>query len=287
MKNSKSKAKSAKHSDTTSTNKKRSSFLNLLLPSREPPQPPPASIASMVLSFFPLVTGAAPEDTSKTPKTKRGMFTKRNTNKQQKPESNLSSSWKPWLGRIASSASSSSTGIDQTPDQPPTTVSVKARAWIAYKSTASEGGNVKKHRKGKDISRKCKAGMDSEQDGDDQDQLHKVYNHDNRSQQQQQQKQQRGVHMTLTAHDIFGIGKVMQMGLELFYAHDDFLSRQPFWLQCTIMAWEATVVILVVWGLLRVVGLAEVVIWGADDLLRGVVSVFRVFGSMIRTLLLV
>lgn len=65
------------------------------------------------------------------------------------------------------------------------------------------------------------------------------------------------------------------MSVALFLAHDAFLSRRPFWLQCAILAWEGIVVLLVLWGVLRVVGLAEVVVWGADDLIRGVVSIFR------------
>ncbi|KAI8602584.1 hypothetical protein EDD21DRAFT_371454 [Dissophora ornata] len=106
--------------------------------------------------------------------------------------------------------------------------------------------------------------------------------HHQQLQQQQQRPSRMGV--TLVVHDVFGIGKVTEMSLALFLAHDAFLSRRPFWLQCAILAWEALVVLLVIWGVLRVVGLAEVVIWGADDLVRGTVSMIQALGHAVRFL---
>ncbi|KAF9919186.1 hypothetical protein BX616_000039 [Lobosporangium transversale] len=91
--------------------------------------------------------------------------------------------------------------------------------------------------------------------------------------------------MTLAIHDILGIGKVTEMSLALFLAHDAFLSRRPFWMQCAIMAWEGLVVLLILWCVLRVVGLAEVVVWGADDLARGTVSLIQAIMQSLRIIL--
>ncbi|KAF9945570.1 hypothetical protein BGZ72_001208, partial [Mortierella alpina] len=74
------------------------------------------------------------------------------------------------------------------------------------------------------------------------------------------------VSVNVSVSDVFGLGKVMEMILALFHAHGAFLRRQPFWLQCSLMAWEGLVVLLLLWGVLRVVGLAEVIVWGPDDL---------------------
>ncbi|KAF8930484.1 hypothetical protein CPC16_006059 [Podila verticillata] len=83
------------------------------------------------------------------------------------------------------------------------------------------------------------------------------------------------VSLNLSVSDIFGIGKLAEIILALFHAHGGFLKRQPFWLQVVLLAWEATVILLLVWGVLRIVGLAEVVVWGADDLVRGTISVLQ------------
>ncbi|KAF9310488.1 hypothetical protein BG003_008505 [Podila horticola] len=80
------------------------------------------------------------------------------------------------------------------------------------------------------------------------------------------------VSVNLSVSDIFGIGKLAEIILALFHAHGGFLKRQPFWLQVVLLAWEATVILMLVWGVLRIVGLAEVVVWGADDLVRGTIS---------------
>lgn len=79
-------------------------------------------------------------------------------------------------------------------------------------------------------------------------------------------------------HDIFGIGKAMEMALGLFLAHDAFLSRRPIKLQCVILAWEGIVVLTVLWAVMRIVGLAEVVIWGVDDLARGTIGIIQTVG---------
>ncbi|KAF9410112.1 hypothetical protein BGZ94_001755 [Podila epigama] len=84
------------------------------------------------------------------------------------------------------------------------------------------------------------------------------------------------INVNLSVSDIFGIGKMAEIVLAMFHAHGGFLRRQPFWLQVVLLAWEATVVLLLVWGVLRVVGLAEVVVWGADDLVRGTISTLQV-----------
>ncbi|KAF8956129.1 hypothetical protein BGZ46_002434 [Entomortierella lignicola] len=83
------------------------------------------------------------------------------------------------------------------------------------------------------------------------------------------------VNVNLSMQDIFGFGKVMELTLAMFHAHGAFLRRHPFWLQCVLMTWEGLIVLLLVWGVLRVVGLAEVIVWGADDLVRGTLSVFQ------------
>ncbi|KAG0088815.1 hypothetical protein BGZ93_010234 [Podila epicladia] len=83
------------------------------------------------------------------------------------------------------------------------------------------------------------------------------------------------VSVNLSVSDIFGIGKLAEIILALFHAHGGFLKRQPFWLQVVLLAWEATVVLMLVWGVLRIVGLAEVVVWGADDLVRGTISTLQ------------
>ncbi|KAG9323830.1 hypothetical protein KVV02_007840 [Mortierella alpina] len=86
------------------------------------------------------------------------------------------------------------------------------------------------------------------------------------------------VSVNVSVSDVFGLGKVMEVILALFHAHGAFLRRQPFWMQCSLMAWEGLVVLLLLWGVLRVVGLAEVIVWGADDLVRGTLSTIQVVG---------
>ncbi|KAI7816813.1 hypothetical protein BC939DRAFT_467784 [Gamsiella multidivaricata] len=102
--------------------------------------------------------------------------------------------------------------------------------------------------------------------------------------QHQQGSSRMGV--TLAVHDVFGIGKVTEMSLALFLAHDAFLSRRPFWMQCAVMGWEALVVLLALWGVLRVVGLVEAVVWGANDIVRGTVSTIQALGRALQFLLL-
>jgi len=109
---------------------------------------------------------------------------------------------------------------------------------------------------------------------------------------QQHQQAQSRFNVTIAVHDIFGVGKVTEMMLALFLAHDAFLCRRPFWLQCSILAWEAVVVLMVIWMLMtaiwtvmRVVGVAEILVQGADDLVRGTFSVLRQFAQVIRMLL--
>lgn len=82
--------------------------------------------------------------------------------------------------------------------------------------------------------------------------------------------------------DVFGIGRMSEMVVALFLAHDCFLCRKPLWLQCAIMLWEGVVVLVVLWAVLRVIGLAEVVVWGADDIVRGSVSLVQALGHAIR-----
>ncbi|KAF9348963.1 hypothetical protein BGX26_012686 [Mortierella sp. AD094] len=84
------------------------------------------------------------------------------------------------------------------------------------------------------------------------------------------------VNVNVSIQDIFGLGKVMEITLAMFHAHGAFLRRHPFWLQCVLMSWEGLVVLLLVWGVLRVVGLAEVIVWGADDLVRGTLSTLQI-----------
>lgn len=90
--------------------------------------------------------------------------------------------------------------------------------------------------------------------------------------------------VTLAIHDVFGIGKVAEMIVALFLAHDSFLSRKPLLVQYLIMAWEATVVLLIIWGVLRVIGLAEVIVWRADDVVGGILSMVWAVGRMIRAI---
>ncbi|KAI1317331.1 hypothetical protein EDD11_008700 [Mortierella claussenii] len=89
------------------------------------------------------------------------------------------------------------------------------------------------------------------------------------------------VNVNVSIQDILGIGKVMEVTLAMFHAHGGFLRRQPFWMQCGVLFWEGLVVLLLVWGVLRVVGLAEVIVWGADDLVRGTVSTMQVIGKTV------
>ncbi|KAF9131331.1 hypothetical protein BGW39_001942 [Mortierella sp. 14UC] len=93
------------------------------------------------------------------------------------------------------------------------------------------------------------------------------------------------VSVNVSVSDVFGIGKVMEVILALFHAHGAFLRRNPFWLQCVLMAWEGVVVLMLVWGLLRVVGLAEVIVWGADDLIRGTLSTVQMLGRTLQSYL--
>ncbi|KAF9905845.1 hypothetical protein EC991_001250 [Linnemannia zychae] len=93
------------------------------------------------------------------------------------------------------------------------------------------------------------------------------------------------VSVNVSVSDVFGIGKVMEVILALFHAHGAFLRRNPFWLQCVLMAWEGVVVLMLIWGLLRVVGLAEVIVWGADDLIRGTLSTVQMLGRTLQTYL--
>jgi len=93
------------------------------------------------------------------------------------------------------------------------------------------------------------------------------------------------VNVNVSVSDVFGIGKVMEVVLALFHAHGAFLRRNPFWLQCVLMGWEMLVVLLLVWGVLRVVGLAEVVVWGADDLIRGTLSTVQMVGRTLQSYL--
>ncbi|KAI7822178.1 hypothetical protein BC939DRAFT_454204 [Gamsiella multidivaricata] len=91
------------------------------------------------------------------------------------------------------------------------------------------------------------------------------------------------VNVNVSIQDVFGLGKILEMVLALSHAHGAFLRRQPFWLQCVIMGWEGILVMLLVWGLLRIVGLAEVVVWGADDLVRGTLSTVQTVGRVLAT----
>ncbi|KAG0004379.1 hypothetical protein BGZ79_009450 [Entomortierella chlamydospora] len=84
------------------------------------------------------------------------------------------------------------------------------------------------------------------------------------------------VNVNVSVQDIFGLGKVMEVTLAMLHAHGAFLRRHPFWLQCVLMSWEGLVVLLLVWGVLRVVGLAEVIVWGADDLVRGTLTTLQI-----------
>ena len=93
------------------------------------------------------------------------------------------------------------------------------------------------------------------------------------------------VSVNVSVSDVFGIGKVMEVILALFHAHGAFLRRNPFWLQCVLMAWEGVVVLMLVWGVLRVVGLAEVIVWGADDLIRGTLSTVQMVGRALQSYL--
>ncbi|OAQ31676.1 hypothetical protein K457DRAFT_135840 [Linnemannia elongata AG-77] len=93
------------------------------------------------------------------------------------------------------------------------------------------------------------------------------------------------VSVNVSVSDVFGIGKVMEVILALFHAHGAFLRRNPFWLQCVLMAWEGVVVLMLVWGVLRVVGLAEVIVWGADDLIRGTLSTVQMVGRTLQSYL--
>ncbi|KAG0271631.1 hypothetical protein BGZ95_000520 [Linnemannia exigua] len=93
------------------------------------------------------------------------------------------------------------------------------------------------------------------------------------------------VSVNVSVSDVFGIGKVMEVILALFHAHGAFLRRNPFWLQCVLMTWEGVVVLMLVWGLLRVVGLAEVIVWGADDLIRGTLSTVQMLGRTLQSYL--
>ncbi|KAG0246171.1 hypothetical protein BGX31_004136 [Mortierella sp. GBA43] len=88
--------------------------------------------------------------------------------------------------------------------------------------------------------------------------------------------------VTLAVHDVFGIGKVAEMAVALFLAHDSFLSRRPPVVQYMIMTWEATVVLMIIWGVLRIIGLAEVVVWRADDLVGGILSMIWAIGRVLR-----
>ncbi|KAG0284953.1 hypothetical protein BGZ97_008009 [Linnemannia gamsii] len=91
------------------------------------------------------------------------------------------------------------------------------------------------------------------------------------------------VSVNVSVSDVFGLGKVMEVILALFHAHGAFLRRNPFWLQCVLMAWEGIVVLMLVWGVLRVVGLAEVIVWGADDLIRGTLSTVQMVGRTLQS----
>lgn len=100
-----------------------------------------------------------------------------------------------------------------------------------------------------------------------------------------QGEQQHQAWFTILVHDILGIGKAMEMALGLFLAHDAFLSRRPFKLQCAILAWEGIVVLTVLWAVMRVIGLAEVMIWGVDDLARGTLGAIQTVGRSLISLL--
>ncbi|OAQ24731.1 hypothetical protein K457DRAFT_23862 [Linnemannia elongata AG-77] len=96
------------------------------------------------------------------------------------------------------------------------------------------------------------------------------------------QRQRSRARFTFAVQDVFGIGRMSEMVVALFLAHDCFLCRKPLWLQCAIMLWEGVVVLVVLWAVLRVIGLAEVVVWGADDIVRGSVSLVQAVGHAIR-----
>ncbi|KAF9922070.1 hypothetical protein FBU30_007844 [Linnemannia zychae] len=93
------------------------------------------------------------------------------------------------------------------------------------------------------------------------------------------------VNVNVSVSDVFGIGKMMEVILALFHAHGAFLRRNPFWLQCVLMTWEMVIVLLLVWGILRIVGLAEVIVWGADDLIRGTLSTVQLLGRTLQSYL--
>ncbi|KAF8924624.1 hypothetical protein EDD21DRAFT_391215 [Dissophora ornata] len=91
------------------------------------------------------------------------------------------------------------------------------------------------------------------------------------------------VNVNVSVQDVFGLGKAMEILLAMFHAHGAFLRRQPFWLGCVVMGWEGLMVMLLVWGLLRIVGLAEVIVWGADDLVRGTLLTVNKVGRMVQS----
>ncbi|KAF9931444.1 hypothetical protein BGZ67_005310 [Mortierella alpina] len=290
------------------TAKKRSALFNLILP----PDPTTSHAQSSMLlppaALFPSLAGSG----AKSPRL-RDAFVKPHK-KQPAPDKKCVSAGtsvatepvRPWGAWIPGAAASSTALPMDDPDAPGQAKPSQARLW-ARRSEEKEVAKEEK-RKAKLLKSAAAAAATSGQNGTDpysadkQIMLHPSYNLSSQSvaapshpssprrheclyacpQQQQQQQQEQLQHgrsrvfgVTLAVHDIFGIGKVIEMSLALFLAHDAFLSRRPFWLQCAVLAWEGLVVLLVLWGVLRVVGLAEVVVWGADDLIRGVVSIFR------------
>ncbi|KAK3821942.1 MAG: hypothetical protein J3R72DRAFT_459371 [Linnemannia gamsii] len=101
-------------------------------------------------------------------------------------------------------------------------------------------------------------------------------------QRSQLQRQRSKTRFTFAVQDVFGIGRMSEMAVALLLAHDCFLCRKPLWLQCAILLWEGVVVLVVLWAVLRVIGLAEVIVWGADDIVRGSVSLIQAIGQALR-----
>ncbi|CAO3570303.1 unnamed protein product [Mortierella alpina] len=307
----------AQNIDATAT--KRSILFNLILP----PDPATSHAQSSMLlppaALFPSLAGSG----AKSPRL-RDAFTK-TKKKQPTPDTKLSCistgtsipteparPWGAWIpGAATSSTSLPMAGLDASGQAKPS----QARLW-ARRSEEKEAAKEEKRKAKLQKSAVAAAATANGQNGPDpssagrQIMLHPSYNLSNQSvaesshpgsphqhecfyscQQQQQQRhlqhsRPRVFGVTLAVHDIFGIGKVTEMSLALFLAHDAFLSRRPFWLQCAVLAWEGIVVLLVLWGVLRVVGLAEVVVWGADDLIRGVVSIFRTLSLALKMMIL-
>ncbi|KAF9156667.1 hypothetical protein BG015_002871 [Linnemannia schmuckeri] len=191
-----------------------------------------------------------------------------------------------WISRIGGTRSDGSNG-KQAAVVPHSSVATGCSNTTALETTTIPGGLVQQQKQQQEQQQLTTGQSTSQVQVDQQGNVMAVQQRQEIIHQEIHQKTRSValVSVNVSVSDVFGLGKVMEVILALFHAHGAFLRRNPFWLQCVLMAWEGVVVLMLVWGVLRVVGLAEVIVWGADDLIRGTLSTVQMVGRTLQSYL--